>query len=43
MKTIIKKLEPYIDSVICFMSCAYVDKLIDKTKELIVNQPKDDE
>ena len=39
----IKKLEPYIDSVICFMSCAYVDKLIDKTKELIINQPKDDE
>ncbi len=33
----INKLEIYKDSVICFMSCAYVDKLIKKYQELIRN------
>ncbi len=32
----IGKLINDLDSVVCFMSCAYVDKLIDKFKELVV-------
>lgn len=32
----IGKLVNDLDSVVCFMSCAYVDKLIDKFKELVV-------
>ena len=39
----ISKLEPYLDSVICFMSCAYVDKLINNLKDFINKLPKDDE
>ena len=31
----IDKLEPELDSVICFMGCAYVDGLINKLKEFI--------
>ena len=39
----ISKLEPYLDSVICVMSCAYVDKLINNLKDFINKLPKDDE
>lgn len=42
-ETSISKLEPYLDSVICFMSCAYVDKLINGLKDFIEKLPKDDE
>ena len=34
----IDKLEPELDSVICFMGCAYVDGLINKLKEFIKNR-----
>ena len=33
----IDKLESELNSVICFMSCAYVDGLINKLKEFIAN------
>lgn len=33
----IDKLSSELNSVVCFMSCAYVDKLINKFKELIIN------
>ena len=39
----IEKLGSELDSVICFMSCAYVDKLIEALKILIANTPKDDQ
>ena len=39
----IDKLSDELDSVICFMSCAYVDKLIEALKTYIANLPKEDE
>ncbi len=33
----IEKLSNELDSVVCFMGCAYVDSLINKFKELIIN------
>ncbi len=39
----IDKLADELDSVICFMSCAYVDKLIDALKTYIANTPKKEE
>ena len=32
----ISKLDEFLDSVICFMSCAYVDELINKLKDYII-------
>jgi UDP-N-acetylmuramate--alanine ligase len=37
------KLSTELDSVICFMGCAYVDSLINGLKELIVNETEEDE
>ena len=37
----IDKLANELDSVVCFMSCAYVDKLIESFKTYIINQPKE--
>ena len=37
------KLKDDLDSVICFMSCAYVDKLIESLKTYIANTPKKEE
>ena len=39
----IEKLGEELNSVVCFMSCAYVDKLIENFKTYIINQPKADE
>ena len=39
----IDKLSNELDSVICFMSCAYVDHLIESLKTLIANTPKEEE
>ena len=39
----VSKLENDLNSVICVMSCAYVDKLISNIKDFIEKQPKDDE
>ncbi len=39
----IDKLGSELDSVVCFMSCAYVDKLIESFKTYIINQPKEEE
>ena len=39
----IYKLDDELDSVICFMSCAYIDKLIESLKVYIANKPKDEE
>ena len=36
----IDKLLPELNSVICFMSCAYVDGLINELKKLIINRDK---
>ena len=38
----IEKLGPEKDSVICFMSCAYVDKLIESLKQYLVNQKEEE-
>ena len=40
----INKLEPELDSVICFLSCAYVDGLIESLRNYIVslNEKKED-
>ena len=38
----IYKLEPELKSVICFMSCAHVDDLIESLKEFIANTPKEE-
>lgn len=38
----ISKLKPELKSVICFMSCAHVDDLIESLKEFIANTPKED-
>lgn len=37
----IDKLDGELNSVVCFMSCAYVDGLIEKFKTLIANTPKE--
>ncbi len=39
----IYKLGNELDSVICFMSCAYTDDLINSLKEYISNMPKEEE
>ena len=39
----IDKLGNVLNSVVCFMSCAYVDKLIESFKTYIINQPKEEE
>ena len=39
----IDKLGNELNSVVCFMSCAYVDKLIESFKTYIINQPKEEE
>ena len=39
----IDKLGNELNSVVCFMSCAYVDKLIESFKPYIINQPKEEE
>ena len=39
----IYKLGNVLNSVVCFMSCAYVDKLIESFKTYIINQPKEEE
>lgn len=39
----ISKLAPELNSVICFMSCAYIDDLITKLKEFIANSPKEED
>ena len=39
----IDKLQDELNSVICFMSCAYVDKLITALKTYIANTPKEEE
>ena len=39
----IDKLGNELNSVVCFMSCAYVDKLIESFKTYIINQPKEKE
>jgi len=39
----INKLGSELNSVVCFMSCAYVDKLIESFKTYIINQPKEEE
>ena len=39
----IDKLRNELNSVVCFMSCAYVDKLIESFKTYIINQPKEEE
>ncbi len=41
-KETINKLGEELDSVICFMSCAYVDELIDSLKTYIINLPKEE-
>jgi len=38
----INKLGSELNSVVCFMSCAYVDKLIESFKTYIINQPKEE-
>ncbi len=39
----ISKLQPELNSVICFMSCAYIDGLIESLKTYIANLPKEEE
>ena len=39
----IDKLKDELNSVICFMSCAYVDHLIESLKTYIANTPKEEE
>ena len=39
----INKLSNELDSVICFMSCAHTEDLIDSLKDLINNTPKEEE
>ena len=39
----IYKLGDELHSVICFMSCAHVDDLIESLKGFVANQPKEDE
>ena len=39
----INKLQPELNSVICFMSCAYIDGLIESLKTYIANLPKGEE
>ena len=39
----IDKLGNELNSVVCFMSCAYVDKLIESFRTYIINQPKEEE
>ena len=39
----ISKLGDELHSVICFMSCAHVDDLIESLKGFVANQPKEDE
>ncbi|MBR2677873.1 MAG: UDP-N-acetylmuramate--L-alanine ligase [Bacilli bacterium] len=39
----ISKLQPELDSVICILSCAYVDDILNAVREFIANQPEDEE
>ena len=39
----INKLSDDLNSVICFMSCAYVDSLITSLKTYIANTPKEEQ
>ena len=41
-KETIDKLGPELDSVICFMSCAYIDELIEALKTYIANLPTEE-